>query len=106
MERPNSTYIDQLANGDLEFKSKLVNVVKKELVEENDEYQHALQNEEWDEAAGRVHKLKHKLGLFGLEKAYNIAAEYEIQLKENKTGLKNEFEAAVQQMQSYVDSLN
>ena len=38
----------------------------------------------WSLVLHILHKLKHKIGILGLEESYNMAEEYEKQLKKNK----------------------
>jgi hypothetical protein len=105
MEQLNVDYIDQLADGNVEFRNKIISIIKKELPEEIEFYQTAIQNSKYIFAAECVHKLKHKISILGLEKSYYIAEEYEENLKQNTTNLQTDFEIILKRMQDFVDKL-
>lgn len=105
MEQPNLNYIDELSGGDLEFKNKIIRVIKKELPEEIEVYVEELKNENYLLAAQSVHKLKHKISILGLEKSYYIAEEFEKNLKNNSTKLDTDFKNILKSMQKYVNHL-
>lgn len=105
MEQPNLEYINQLAGDNQEFKSKIIAILKKELPEEIELYKNYISNTNYVLAAGSVHKLKHKISIFGLEKSYYIAEEFEENLKENSTHLQSDFESILKRMQDFLDTL-
>jgi HPt (histidine-containing phosphotransfer) domain-containing protein len=105
MEKPNSNYINQLSGDNLEFKSKMIAILKRELPEEIAIYQSQLQNNDLLETAQCVHKLKHKISILGLEKSYYIATKYEENLKNKNTALQSDFEAILDVMQQFVTEL-
>lgn len=105
MEQPNLKYIDELSGDNLEFKTKLIGILKKELPEEIKEYVAEIQNSNSSAAAQLVHKLKHKISILGLEKSYYIAEEYESNLKNNSTKLAVDFENILKIMQEFVNRL-
>ncbi|MFN0188317.1 MAG: Hpt domain-containing protein [Bacteroidia bacterium] len=105
MEQANSEYIDQLSGDNAEFRKKLIGILQRELPEEVETYQSQIQNQNYLLAAGSVHKLKHKIGMLGLDKSYYIAEKFEDNLKENSTVLQAEFDEIIQIMQEFVDKL-
>ncbi|MFL9845013.1 Hpt domain-containing protein [Flavobacterium rhizosphaerae] len=105
MELPNLDYIEQLSAGDTAFRQKLVDTIKSELPQEIKEYYNNLQNKDYKAAAGNVHKLKHKISVFGMGKSYYIAEEYEKNLLENSEKLKNEFEDVLVAMNDFTTGL-
>jgi HPt (histidine-containing phosphotransfer) domain-containing protein len=105
MEQPNNNYIDQLSGDNLEFKAKMIAILKNELPEEIAIYQHQILHQDWAEAAQCVHKLKHKISILGLEKSYYIAEQFETQLKSKSTVLQSEFENILKVMQQFVQEL-
>lgn len=105
MEKPNSSYIDQLSGDNEEFKAKIIGILKKELPEEVALYENQIQTKNLKLAAESVHKLKHKVSILGLEKSYYIAEEFENNLKEKSTKLQPEFEIILKAMQDFVDTL-
>ena len=105
MEQPNLYYIDDLSGDDLEFKTKLIGILKKELPAEINGYSEEMASNSFSDAAQSVHKLKHKISILGLEKSYYIAEEYEHNLITGTTILKFEFETILKSMQEFVDCL-
>ena len=105
MEQPNNNYIDQLSGDNLEFKAKMIAILKGELPEEIAIYQNQMSQDNLAEAAQSVHKLKHKISILGLEKSYYIAEQFETQLKNESTGLQSDFEAILRVMQQFVQEL-
>ncbi|WP_232338062.1 Hpt domain-containing protein [Flavobacterium profundi] len=105
MEKPNLTYIEQLAGDNSEFKTKMIAILKKELPEEIAVYKSQMQNNNWQEAAQSVHKLKHKVSILGLEKSYYLAETYEENLKNKVSTFQNEFEIVLEAMLNFVQTL-
>lgn len=105
MEQANSEYIDQLSGDNIEFRKKLIDILKRELPEEVGLYRSQIENLNYLLAAGSVHKLKHKISILGLKKSYYIAEQFEDNLKANATDLQSDFDAIIQIMQEYVDKL-
>ena len=105
MEQPNLNYINELSGDNLEFRTKLIGILKKELPKEIIGYSGEMENTNFLEAAQSVHKLKHKISILGLEKSYYIAEEYESNLKNNSTNLAVDFENILKIMQEFVNRL-
>ena len=104
-EKPNLNYIQQLSGGDVAFETKLLDVVKSELPNEIEEYRENLSKSDYKKTAENVHKLKHKISILGLEKGYQVAVDYEEELKENKTDLQNSFEQILDAMVAFIAKL-
>lgn len=96
MEKPSLNYIKELSGGDAAFEAKLIAVVKSELPDEIAEYNRNMRDSAFAKAAENVHKIKHKFGILSLEKSYELAVEYETELREGNTKHKKEFETIVQ----------
>ncbi len=105
MEQANYSYIDALSGGDDSFKQKLIQIVKDELPREIEVYEQNGLNHDWQKASEHVHKIKHKISILGLEKSYIIATDFENNLRENNLDLKNEFEAIMQVMTNFLETL-
>ena len=105
MEHPNIEYIIKLSGSEETIKNKLINILKYELPLEIDAYCVSIQVNKMKQAASCVHKLKHKIGILGLEESYYIAEEYENQLAENNKNLQIEFEKILTLMQNFVNCL-
>jgi len=105
MEKPNLSYIDALSGGDDVFKLKLISIVKEELPQEIAIYEENIKLKNFKEAAENVHKLKHKISILGLETSYQIAIDYEENLKIASTQLRVEFEAVLKEMNRFITTL-
>ncbi|MEZ7500206.1 Hpt domain-containing protein [Flavobacterium sp. Arc3] len=105
MEQPNLNYIKELSGDNLDFKNKIIAILKKELPDEIALYTQEYANANYLLAAQSVHKLKHKISVLGLEKSYYIAEEYENNLKDNSTDLNADFENILKSMQDFVSHL-
>ncbi|MGO4818595.1 Hpt domain-containing protein [Flavobacterium sp. W22_SRS_FP1] len=105
MEQPNLNYINELSGDNLEFKKKIISILKKELSDEIGVYVEQLKNANYFLASQSVHKLKHKISILSLEKSYYIAEEYENNLKNNTTKLDLDFQNILKNMQEFVNRL-
>jgi HPt (histidine-containing phosphotransfer) domain-containing protein len=105
MEQANSDYINQLCGDNVEFREKMIAILKRELPEEIATYYDQIQNNNFLLAAGCVHKLKHKISILGLKKSYYIAEQFEDNLKDNSTELKSDFDVIIKIMQDFVAKL-
>lgn len=106
MEQPNLSYIDTLSGGDKAFKDKLISIIKTEFPEEKAVYFKNIENQNFKEASENVHKLKHKISILGLEKSYDIAADFENDLKDNNNDAgKEEFKNILQSMTDFLATI-
>lgn len=105
MEHPNLTYINALSGGDDAFKSKLISIVKKEFPEEKAVYFKNFEAKNFKATAENVHKLKHKISILGLEESYKIAEDFEDRLKENNVFGYETFNAILQNITDYLETL-
>ncbi|WP_396600819.1 Hpt domain-containing protein [Algibacter sp. R77976] len=105
MEQPNLSYINQLSGGDKAFEDKLIAIIQKEFPEEKAIYFKNIENNNFKEAAGNVHKLKHKISILGLEKSYEVAVNFEENLLEQSTTGKVEFENIMQIITDFLATL-
>lgn len=105
MEQPNLNYINELSGDNLDFKDKIIGILKKELPAEISVYAEEFKNANFLLASQSVHKLKHKISILGLEKSYYIAEEYEYNLKNDSTNLDADFDTILKRMQEFVDHL-
>ncbi|WP_010181055.1 Hpt domain-containing protein [Aquimarina agarilytica] len=104
-EVPNNTYIKQLANGNTAFEEKLIAIVKREFPEEQAEFIKNYKYKNYITAAENVHKLKNKIGMLGMEKGYQLAIDFENDLKVKKTILYPEFIVLLNQMEDFIMNL-
>jgi HPt (histidine-containing phosphotransfer) domain-containing protein len=104
-EKPNLLYLKEISGGDVEFEEKLLKIVKKELPEEINDYKNFLNENNFKQAAELVHKIKHKISILGLEKSYQVAIDYEENLKLDNLSLKMEFEEILNSMISFIKTV-
>ncbi len=104
-EIPNNKYIKQLANGNIAFEKKLIGIVQREFPEEQAVFLKNYKYENYVAAAENVHKLKNKIGMLGLEKGYQLAIDFENDLKAEKTILYPEFIVLLNQMEDFIMNL-
>jgi hypothetical protein len=105
MKKPNIDYINQISGNDVNFKSKIITILKQELPLQMDAFYYEINNKNYKVAAESVHKLKHKISILGLDKDYFLACEFENNLKENSEKLKFEFEKTLKKMTLFIDQL-
>lgn len=105
MEEPNYTYIEELSGGDIQFQKKLISIIKTEFPVEVSVYEENINNAAFAKAAENVHKLKHKFGILGLEKGYQVAIDYEENLKIESTQLQGEFEDILKKISLFISTL-
>ena len=105
MEQPNRNYINELSGGNEEFENKLIHVIKTEWPDEVEEYRENLDNFAFAKAALNVHKIKHKLGIVGLVEGYELAVQYELDLKEGNTAKKDQFEDLLKIVTLFINQL-
>lgn len=105
MEQPNLKYIRDLSGGEKEFENKLLSIIKSEFPSEKETYYKNMELKKFNEAAGNVHKLKHKISMFGLEKSYELAVVYENALKEGNDALQMEFDSVLLNISEYLSKM-
>ncbi|EAS20802.1 Hpt domain-containing protein [Nonlabens mediterrranea] len=105
MEKPNKSYIDSLCRGDKAFEDRLLTVIRTEFPSEKKVYYDALEIKDYKEIAEAVHKLKHKISILGLEKGYELAAEYENNILDKDFTLSQSFEEILDSMTEYLKTI-
>jgi HPt (histidine-containing phosphotransfer) domain-containing protein len=105
MEQPNFSYINSLSGGDKAFEAKIMDIIKNEYPQERDIYLKNIAAKNFKEAAENVHKLKHKISILGLEKSYEVASQFENNLKENKDILKEDFSEILSSITRFLKKL-
>lgn len=101
-EKPNLTYINKLSGKNKLFKKQVLAIIKKELPLEIESYDLYLSQRDYLKTAETVHKLKHKISILGLEEGHQVAVDYENQLKNEKSGLKEGFEEILEEMLRFI----
>lgn len=106
MELPNLEYLEQMADGDLEFINEIFSVLKREIPIEHKKYQELIANNAFMEAAALVHKIKHKFIIIGLKESYESANEHESMLKKGKATLHTKFLESIERVNNFIKELN
>ena len=102
MERPNLSYIKELAQGDTAFEEQLLHVIRTEFPGERKEYQIQMEAGNMQKAAEMVHKIKHKIIIFGMEESHGVASTFENNLRDGNRSLQNDFEAILKAITEYL----
>jgi hypothetical protein len=104
-EEPNIEYIIKLVGYDNELKARLIDLLKNEFPEDVETYNKNITLGNYNLAAENVHKLNHKIALLGFEVAYDMAQEYERQLRKGSTENKTQFEIILLKIQIFLNKL-
>jgi HPt (histidine-containing phosphotransfer) domain-containing protein len=104
-EVPNLNYINQLAKHDAVLKNRLIMVLINEFPTEVQNYETQALQSDLLKMSECVHKLKHKIGILGLENAYHMAATFEEQLKNGTAELQVNFENVLKNIGSFLKEL-
>ncbi len=104
-DQPNLNYINSLSEGDKSFEMKLLAIIKKEFKQEKNTYYNNMENDNFKLCAENVHKIKHKISILGLEKSYEIAEQYENNLREGNYELQNKFSDILNKVTNYLNKL-
>ena len=105
IETPNLIYIKKLAAGSDTFEQKLIAIVKREFPKEQNEFLANYHSKTFIKAAENVHKLKHKIGMFGFENGYQIAINFEEELKKNNPSLFDEFMLILESIENFLKTI-
>jgi HPt (histidine-containing phosphotransfer) domain-containing protein len=105
VEKPNLSYIRQLAGDDKSFEDKFITILKDEFPGEKENYLLALKDNRLKHTALIVHKLKHKLNILGLEEGYQIAVKYEEELHNGETSLSKSFLSILETIETYLKTI-
>ncbi|WP_299260253.1 Hpt domain-containing protein [uncultured Aquimarina sp.] len=104
-ETPNMNYINELSAGSEEFKQKIITIMKKEFPEEKKEFLTNYNNQVFLKTAENVHKLKHKIGMLGLENGYRVAIDFEDELKQHNSQLFQEFMLILNSIENFLKTI-
>jgi HPt (histidine-containing phosphotransfer) domain-containing protein len=105
MEQPNLEYINRLARGDETIKKELINIIKTEFPEEKKEYYASIESGVFKIIEENVHRLKHKISILGLVKNYEIANEFETNLRKLDLNGQEDFEKILRLITRYIKTI-
>lgn len=104
-EQPNLDYFNQIANGEQAVINTLISILKSEFPEQLENYNQSILASNFKDTAEAVHKLKHKIGLLGLEKGYHLAHEFEQNLRNDNLRNQKEFEDVLKNITNFIPKL-
>lgn len=105
MEKPNLLYIENMSGGDKTFERKLINIIKQEFPLEIEVYFKNIKSKNNKLTAEIVHKIKHKIIIFGMKNNFKIAEAFENSLKEGSIEFQKEFEVTLKIITNYLKNL-
>ncbi|WP_299053676.1 Hpt domain-containing protein [uncultured Polaribacter sp.] len=105
IEKPNLKYIKELADGDTSVEKDVIEIIKNEFKEEETQYLKHLVASSYKNAAASVHKLNHKVIIFGLENNYELAILHEQNLKNSNLSLISEYENILLKISIFINNL-
>lgn len=106
VEHPNLDFFKNLSKGDKAFEDKMTKIFKKEFFEDIKFYKDALNKKDYKRAINFVHRLKHKVGLVGLEKSYKLTDSYEKNLKNQILSLEAEFDSILKTISVFLEKID
>lgn len=104
-ELPSLTTIKQISSGDTEFENKLISIIKRELPLEIELYNENYRTSNFILVADSVHKLNHKINIFGLEEGILLASKFENELRQGSGEMKAEFDGVLQKITQFINSI-
>ena len=103
--KPNLNYINEISDNDTVFKNKLISIIKREFPLEKEEFLSNYNTNQYILAGENVHKLKHKINMFGLKKGYEIAIKFENELNDEKFDSYEDFIVILDSIDNYLNKI-
>jgi hypothetical protein len=94
MEQPNLVYFHKIADGDQAIIDKFVSILKSEFPQQLANYNENISI-----------KLKHKIGILGLEDSYKLAGLFEQNLRNQNLQYQKEFEVILKNITNFIQKL-
>ncbi len=104
-ETPTLKTIKQITCGDEVFERKLLSIIKRELPLEIELYNQNFNSGDYLKVAGNVHKLNHKINIFGLEDGSRKAVKFENNLRAGVFEMKREFDEVLEKMAQFINTI-
>lgn len=105
-ELPNLDYLDQLAAENSSVRESILRVMIHEFEQDLQEYKKAKISGDWSTTSNCVLRLKHKIGILGMDYSYQIANRYEKELQRNSDRFAIEFEAVLDEIQKFITTIS
>lgn len=103
--KPNLDYINDISDNDIIFKNKLISIIKREFPLEKKEFLSNFDTNQYILAAQNVHKLKHKINMFGLKKGSETAIKFENELNHEKIDSYQDFIVVLDLIDNYLNKI-
>jgi HPt (histidine-containing phosphotransfer) domain-containing protein len=103
--KPNLSYIKKIADNNEAFQKKLILIIKREFPQEKKEFSDNFKSGKFHSASENVHKLKHKINIFGLETGYRLAVQLENELNNGKFDSVEEFIVILNSIENYLEEI-
>ncbi|QOD59497.1 Hpt domain-containing protein [Polaribacter haliotis] len=81
MEKPNLNYIQQISGGDKDFETSMLTILKDEFPKELSSIKKNFEEKDYKQLSFNIHKIKHKISMFGMEKSFDLASKVELEIK-------------------------
>jgi len=104
-EKPSLDTINKIASGDNEFEKRLLSIIKRELPQEIEQLNENFAASNYIKVAENVHKLNHKINIFGLEQGSRKAVKFENELRSGNIEMKSEFDAILEKMTQFINTI-
>ena len=104
-ETPTLKTIKNIAAGDNEFEKKLLEIIRRELPLEIEQFNENFESSNYVKVAENVHKLNHKINIFGLEEGSRKAVQFEHELRSGKSEMKSEFDIILKKMTQFLNTI-
>jgi HPt (histidine-containing phosphotransfer) domain-containing protein len=105
LDIPNLSYIKMLSDGDQEFETSMIAILKKELPTEKEAFIQSVRDKNYKNSAELVHKIKHKISILGLEKSYEFSISFEEALKNDNPSGYDTFLNILQNMEEFLTKI-
>ncbi len=102
---PNLDYINEISDNDIDFRNKLISIIKREFPLEKEEFLSNFNTNHFALAAQNVHKLKHKINMFGLKKGFETAVNFEKELNHEKIDSSQDFIVVLDLINNYLNKI-
>lgn len=103
--KPNLNYINDISDNDIIFKNKLISIIKLEFPLEREEFLSNFNRNQYVLAAENVHKLKHKINIFGLKNGFETAIKFEKELINEKVDSYQDFIVVLEIIDNYLNKI-
>jgi len=102
---PNLNYLEEISENDISFQRKLIDIIKEEFPKEKKSFLKNVELKKFNDASENIHKLKHKIHMFGMNEGYLIAQQLENELRENKINSYPQFMVVLIRIENFLKQI-